>query len=359
MIQGLSDILEPSSGGIAPRIDGGEVLAIADLHFSDVFEGKHKNYLENCCKVLRQILNLVEERKPKAVVFLGDLVGWTETNIRSREVFSMFCRFFRKLHGYCRIFVVRGNHDMRGYPDFQFLIDLGLVEVCDYFDYYKNSSEDIIPEVRFHIVNYGEEGNARDYINGASNVAFAHNNFTIDGVTTWYNAHDGIELGMQQSLSGMDMVISGHIHTPSPELVGVDMPSGKPCYLFYPGCPTRPINTSATEQDKYDMCWAISFSYNPEEDSTGYDVIPFELEPYESIFYSDDTIINEKTEEELENEVRKEALAEVLSDIIKYRMVGGNIMSQIDNIPNATDNAKTMAKEYLQVAYNNNKEALL
>lgn len=336
-------------------IHGGEVLGIGDLHFSDVFEGKHKNYLENCCKVLRQILDLVEERKPKAIVFFGDLVGWTETNIRSREVFSMFCRFFRKLHEYSRIFVVRGNHDIGGYPDFQFLVDLGLVEVCDYFDYYKDSSEDTIPEVRFHIVNYGEEDNTRDYLEGASNVAFAHNNFTIDGVTTWYNAHDGIELGMLQSFNHMDMVISGHIHNPSPELVGVDMPSGKTCYLFYTGCPTRPINIP----DNYDLCWVVSFSYKPETDSTEYDMIPFELEPYENLYHSDDTIINEKTEEELENEIRKEALAEVLSDIIKYRMVGGDTMNQIDSIPNATVEAKAMAKEYLQVAYNNSKEVLL
>ena len=163
-------------------IHGGEVLAIGDLHFSDVFEGKHKNYLENCCKVLRQILELVEERKPKAVVFLGDIVGWSDTNIRSREVLSMFCSFFRKLHESCRVFVVRGNHDMKGYPDFQFLVDLGFVEVCTYFDYYKNSDESIAPEIRFHIVNYGEEDNPKDYYEGISNVAFAHNNFTIDGV---------------------------------------------------------------------------------------------------------------------------------------------------------------------------------
>lgn len=338
-----------------PKVHGGEVLIFGDLHFSDVFTGKHKDYIVNCCKVLNQIGDMIEERNPSTVVFLGDIVGWTDTNIRSREVFSMFCNFFRKIHTGRRVFVVRGNHDMKGYPDFQFLVDLGLVETCSYFDYYKDANEGVTPEIRFHIVNYGEEDFTREYLADSSNVALAHNNFTIEGQTTWYNEHDGIELGRLSSFSDMDMVVSGHIHNPSPELVGVDMPSGKPCYLFYTGCPTRPIKLP----ENYDMCWAVSFKYDKDSDSTDYDMIPMELIPSSEIFYSDDEFIDERSEEELQDEVRKEALAEVLSDIMKYRMVGGNTLNQIDSIPNATDEAKEMAKSYLQVAYNNKKEDLL
>lgn len=330
-------------------IKGGEILAIGDLHISDVFEGKHINYLENCFKVLRQLKDIIYERKPSAVVFLGDLVGWNETNIKSRAVLAMLCDFFKSINEVSHVFAVRGNHDMKGYPDFQFLASLGLIDVTSSFDYVRPDGG---TELRFHLVNYGEEDRHLDTIE-EGNVVFGHNNYTIDGVTNWYQSHDGIELVTLQNFSEVDMVISGHIHNPSPEMVSVTMPSEKVCALFYVGCPTRPIKIN----DNYNQVWLASFEYNEETEETDYDMIPFELEPYESLYYSDDEVINEKTEKEVEEELRKEALAEVLGDIMKYRMLQGDYMKQIDVIPNASDEAKQVAKDYLQVALNNERRA--
>lgn len=330
------------------EVHGGEVLVFGDLHFSDVFTGKHKDYLVNCTDVLGRITKLVNEREPKIVVFLGDLVGWNETNIKNREILSLFCEFFMKLKTE-KIYVLRGNHDMKGYPDYQFLLKLGIVEEIPYFDYYGNNGLD----TRFHFVNYGEETQLLDIVDqqGVSNVVFAHNNFTVEGMTTWYADHDGIELASLQSFGHVDMVVSGHIHNPSPELIEVDMYSGQSCYLFYPGCPTRPIKLA----NNYDMCWAMSFRYNSDKGCMDFDMIPYDLTPCTELYYGDDEYIEDKSPEELEDELRKEQLADVLSDIIKYRMVGGDLMQQIENIPNASDGAKKVAREYLQVAYNNSK----
>ena len=58
-------------------VDGGNILIFGDLHLSDVFTGKHKNYLSNCFDVMEQLDKFVEDEKPSAIVLLGDIVGWT------------------------------------------------------------------------------------------------------------------------------------------------------------------------------------------------------------------------------------------------------------------------------------------
>lgn len=334
-------------------VDGGNILIFGDLHLSDVFTGKHKNYLSNCFDVMEQLDKFVEDEKPSAIVLLGDIVGWTETNIRNREVLSTFCKYFKKWskNGTVKIFAVRGNHDMKGYPDFQLFADLGFLTIssdCNgYFDYYGDNKE--IPEIRFHLVDYKDEDKSLNIeTTGGSNIVLAHNNFTISGITNWYAEHDGIELGMLQNFSQVDMVISGHIHNPSPEIVGATMPGGKTCSLLYPGCPTRPIK----DKNIYESCWVVKIAYNKDAQSTDILTLPMELAPVKEVFYGDDEFVTEKTEAEVQEELRIEALQGVLGDLLKYRMNTGDPLEQVDRIPNASDEAKKMAKEYLLCAIN-------
>ena len=331
---------------------GGEILIIGDLHFSDVFTGKHKAYLENCCWVLGQISNKVDSMKPSAIVLLGDLIGWTETNIRDRQVLAMFLKELKKWNEYCPVYAVKGNHDIKGYPDFLLLSDLGLIitsEMCDgFFDYYGDASQET-PEVRFHLVDYKSEDKILNKAEGrTSNIVLGHNNYTINGLTTWYNEHDGIELGMLANFTGIDMVISGHIHNPSPEIIASQMQDGKDCMLFYPGCPTRPIK----DRNMYESCWFVRIGYNKDTEETDINTDEFKLLPSSEIFYSDNEFVEEKTDDEISEELRKEALAEVLGDLLKYRMSQGNPLDQIDKIPNGSPEAKQMAKDYLQTAFN-------
>ena len=335
------------------KIYGGEILIIGDLHISDVFNGRHKSYLENCFYCLGKLNEIVEERKPKAIVLLGDIVGWVETNIRNREVLGMFCKILKSWTrgGDCPIFVVKGNHDIKGYPEFLFLSEIGLIttsSACNgYFDYY--SEDGSSHEVRFHIVDYKEEDRPLNYAeDGVSNIVLGHNNYTIQGVTTWYAEHDGIELSMLQNFGNVDMVISGHIHNPSPEIYYTSMSSGNHCGLLYCGCPTRPIK----DKNMYDYCWVGSIKYNTTDKSTDIETIRLELKPASEIFYEDDSFIEEKSEEALEEEIRKENLKGVLDDLLKYRMSQADPMAQIDVIPNATDSAKEVAKSYLLQALN-------
>ncbi|MBO5386734.1 MAG: metallophosphoesterase, partial [Lachnospiraceae bacterium] len=147
------------------KIYGGSIMFIGDLHFSDVFTGKHKNYLANCFSVLGQITNKINEKKPKAVFLGGDIIGWLETNIKDRQVLSMFCKVLREWNEVCPVYTVRGNHDMKGYPDFLFLSEFGLIitsSMCGgYVDYYGYEGQEQ-PEVRLHIVDYNDETRALD-----------------------------------------------------------------------------------------------------------------------------------------------------------------------------------------------------
>lgn len=334
------------------NVIGGSILIFGDLHFSDVFTGQHKGYLANCFRVLAQMDDIIQEVKPKGIVLLGDLVGWNETNVRNREVLSTLCKFLRKWNMGAKVFAVRGNHDMKGYPEFNFLADLGLITTSSacggHFDYLGYEGQEI-PEVRFHIVDYKQEDNALDMLGmGESNVVLAHNNFTIAGVTNWYNEHDGIELGLQANFGEVDMVISGHIHNPSPEIVSATMPSGKSCQLIYPGCPTRPIR----DKNMYETCHVVKITYNESLNSTDIDTITMDLLPSKELFYEADSFIEEKTEEELAEEIRVEALKDILGDLMKYRMNQGDILTQLDNIPNASEEAKQVAKNYMMQALN-------
>lgn len=332
---------------------GHEVMILGDLHFSDVFTGKHINYLDDCFWCLRQISDKIEAERPSAVVLGGDIVGWVETNVKDRQVFSMLCKVLRSWNEICPVYAVRGNHDLKGYPDFQFLAEFNLIitsSMCDgYFDYFAYEGQEK-PEVRFHIVDYNSEDRALNVLEGTSNIVLGHNNFTINGLTTWYNEHDGIELGMLQNFADVDMVISGHIHNPSPEIIATRMVNGKSCMLFYPGCPTRPVRDS----NMYESCWYLFVRYN---ETTGEsDVAPeeFQLKPSSEVFYAEETFVDEKTEDEVQEELRKGALKDVLSDLLVYRMNTGNPIDQVDRIPNASPEAKEVAKSYLQLAFNNN-----
>lgn len=333
------------------NIYGGDVLAIGDLHISDVFKGRHKDYLSNCFETLSILDSRIQEIKPKAIVLLGDLVGYTENNLRNRQVLSWICKIIMNWASICHVYSVKGNHDIEGFSDFQFLVELGLLRTFEggfkYFDYYGYEGQEI-PEVRFHLVDYGKEDLPLELApEGASNIVFGHNDYQIQGVTTWYVTKGGVELARHTNFIGVDYVISGHIHDPSPEVYTVLMGGGSECSLFYAGCPTRPTKTKSI----YESVWIPRFKYNPEMKSTGIDMMPFPLRPSEEIFYAEEDFIEEYGETEVQEKLRLQQLREVLDDLLKYRVTGGDPVAQVLALPNASEAAKEVAVKYLREAF--------
>lgn len=340
------------------KVYGNKGIVYGDLHISDKYKGKHKNYLENCFSVMADILNECRRERPSFIVFLGDVVGLNDKLIKHREVLLQLCNFFTELNNITNknVFVIRGNHDMGEFPEFDFLVGLKLFNTADtigkYFDYYAKETDEV-PQIRFHLIDYGKEREPVELYKGdVTNVGLAHNNFVIQGLTTWYNQHDGLELCRMNNLRGIDFLISGHIHNPSPQLISTQMLGGGECSLFYPGCATRP----SADQGKYESVWSVYFVYDELENVVDWDAKPFNLRPAEEVFYEDDAFLTDKTEEEIAEDLRKENLAEVLNDITKYHITSGDVFNQVRCIPNATDNAKDIACRYLQLAYDSSSK---
>lgn len=322
------------------EVNGGKVLVFGDLHLSSTFEGKHKAYLEECYLNMQRIIDLVKKHKPSAVIFLGDLCGVNERNIKDRQFLTRVLMFFGSLYHMTKgnVYSVKGNHEMGDFSDFDMLTSLGYIKNPKYVDYIGDGNV----ELRFHFVNYGDENKQLDIHPDASNVVLGHNDYYIDGVTNWYSAKAGVELKKLSNFNGVELVFSGHIHIPSEEMLYTTLPNGESVGLFYTGSPSRVA-------ERINDCWYIIFEYDTEEKSTGYDAQLFGLEPASSVFY-DEEDYNLEDEEELSEEKRhSEALDIVVNEVLNSRMVSGDLFRQIDIIP-ATDEEKNIAKDYLRRA---------
>lgn len=320
------------------------VLVFGDLHLSAKYEGSHKDYMANCINVMERILSLVrEEAKTKkvSVFLLGDVFGVKERNISPQTRFlAIVIEFFRQLKQLteARVFSVRGNHDFGEFPDFHLFEQLGLIKNPDYVDYKPRGSH----EARFHFINYGDEGReiplAED---GVSNIGLGHNDYSIEGVTNWYGHDKIIDLRRQSNFVGIDLLISGHIHDPSPQVYDCSINSIADISLFYPGCPTRVAQ-------RYDDCYYVKFEFDGT--STDWDCKLYGLDPASEIFHpkdSDASLVPEDAEED----ERHERLEDILEEIRTKKIFSGDIVGQIDKVPHASDQAKLIAREYLEAAY--------
>lgn len=319
----------------------GKVLIFGDLHFSCVYQGQHKNYIYDCYNNMNLITEVVKREKPAWIIFLGDIIGVNERNIRDHQFLMRVLLFFETLNNITdgNVYTVKGNHDCGDFTDFDFLVGLGLIKNPEYLDY---EGKDGV-EVRFHFVNYGQEHRKLDILSNASNVVLGHADYYVEGVTTWYSAKQGIELSKLGNFCGVDLVISGHIHLPSSEILYTTLKDGKPVGLFYTGSPSRTA-------ERIEECWYFYFEYSEAENSTDFSAELMQLPSVEDTFYPSENF--ELDEEESEEEERSQKLTDIVKEIIDSRLTTGNIEHQIMIIPTADDDTKKLAIEYYRKAMN-------
>ena len=321
------------------EIRGGKILIFGDLHLSSSYEGTHKNYALECLRNMYQILDITREAKPSCVIFLGDIVGVKERTIKDRRFLREVIMFFKTLNERTNnnVYTVKGNHDIGDYTDFDLLLGLGLLKNPQYIDYYGKEAL----EVRFHIVNYGEETKSLKMPSGsgASNVVLCHADIQIQGVTTWFYTNKGYQLSSMTNWAGVDMVIPGHIHTPSTEFSYTTL-SNASVALFYPGSPSRVA-------ERFDDCWYLVFEYSTESETTDYDAKLFGLQKASEVFFPKEEVIGE--EEFDEDQVRKDSLKTIIDEVLGSKLNRGSLFDQIDIFP-ASAKAKDLAKQYLQNA---------
>lgn len=322
-------------------INGGNVLIFGDLHLSSTYTGQHKDYTYDCYKTMDIILEKVKKFQPSAVFFLGDLIGVRERNIKDRQFLFRVILFFTSLNEVTNwnVYSVKGNHDFGGFSDFDMLTGLGYVKNPSYVDY---CTPDGSIEVRFHLVNYGEEEREL-YLadtDGASNIVLGHSDFTVEGVTDWYRHKNSVFLSRLKNFIGVDMVISGHIHTPSDEFLSVSVCGVTTLDLFYTGSPSR-------TSERFDDCWYLIFSYTGK--FTKYDADLMGLDPADKVFYPKGSFVGVSEEEE-EQSRADEALTSIVKEIMEGRLLSGDLFKQIRLVPGASEVAKDLACSYLQRA---------
>ena len=332
------------------KILGGNVLVFGDLHISSSFSGQHKNYQFECYKNMDNITDIVIENNASAVIFLGDLVGVNEKNIRDRQFLMRTQNFLRNLNKITKgnVYSVKGNHDMGDFTDFDFFEGLGYIKNPEYIDYYGVKPGSDKPdglEIRFHLVNYGDEKKALHITKDsdfASDVVLGHSDYYIEGVTNWYSAGNGVELSELDNLKGVSLVFSGHIHTPSDEMLFTNLKNGENIGLFYTGSPSRVV-------ERYDDCWYLKFAYSKSDEgdwSTSYDSLFMGLNTADEVFFPKEDFI-EEVEERIND---SEKLTEIVSEIMESRIMSGDLNSQIDRTPGVKDEVKVIAKDYLEKA---------
>lgn len=331
------------------KIVGGKILLFGDLHLSSSYEGQHISYISDCYANMEKIRNICEENKPSAIVFLGDLIGVNERSIRDRQFFMRVLQFFEYLNSLCNnnVYSVKGNHDAGDFTDFDFLLGMNLIKNPDYIDYYTNDGK--YHEVRFHFVNYGHERDELsllDMNSGVSNVVLGHSDYYIDGVTNWYSARNGVELCGLDNFCGVELVVSGHIHIPSEQILYTVLKDQSSIGLFYTGSPARTA-------ERFDDCWYVCFECMQDEEGNWYtDCNPLlmGIPNAEEVFYPKENFEVGEEEDEDPVAVQSEKLTNLVKEIIESRITSGDIVNQIMINPAADEQTKKLAVEYYQMA---------
>ncbi len=317
-----------------------KILIIGDLHISDRFSGRHKDYLENCFDCLDMIEKSIVDNKITHLICLGDWIGigLAEKNLKERRSLLRLIQVLQKwnklLNG--NVYSLKGNHDIgKNMTDYDFFITMGLL---------KNVNQLDVGTCRFHMFNYGEETRPIVVDNSKYNVGCFHTNLLIEGLTTWYRGGVGVELSSLKNLYGMSMAIAGHIHNPSLRLVSTSI-GDSDISLFYPGCPTRP----RLEPNMWDKCYGVVFS--TDELDTQMDVITYDLKPLEEVFTTleEDPSKDEDDEETVPFDL--EALNEILNELQYFNVNSGqDYVSQIKRVAGLDKTAADIALKYLENA---------
>jgi predicted phosphodiesterase len=329
----------------------GTLIVVGDTHISMKYTGTHKDYSKTSIRVMRRIIEIVKnhaESGKVSLMILGDVFGVNERNINNEAFLSSIGLLFNQLNSLTegRVFAVRGNHDMGAYTTFDFACDQGWIKNPMQLDY-KNSSDEVI--ARYHVLNYGREGRDLNILEGddSVNVIFAHNDFVIPSVTTWYENEaskwngNHVDLEEASNFEGADIIVSGHIHTPniSEDLV-TTLPDGQSIRLFYLGSPSRVA-------ERYTDCYVMTFTPEDSGDISN-DLELFGLWPLEEEFVKSDLTDDEKIQQKILAD-RERDFQKTLDDFMNNPIdVTVSIKDQINNNEMFTHEQRETALRYYQ-----------
>ncbi len=342
---------------------------IADLHISDVFNGQHVDYLQNCIDCLGMITNHIRDSKLTHLFLLGDIIGQNEKNLKQRSTLLILMRTLQEWNNMTRnnyleelykrlqegkiseefyrkeketntgnVYSVKGNHDMgNSITDFEMFVNLGLIKVEDTVD---------VDYVRFHLVNYGEERRTLLIDESKNNIALVHNNIMVEGITTWYRGGHGIEMSTLTNFKGVELIVAGHIHDPSIKIVYGNI-EDTDVALFYPGNITRP----RYEANIWEKAFGIYISTEDVEGLTLEQKV-FNLKPSSELFRKTFDDISEEEIEQMPS-INVEELSAILKELQTYSFIGNvDYKNQIVRLGGLDKEASDLALKYIEEAEN-------
>ena len=318
-----------------------KILFIGDLHITDSYVATHKDYWSECVDIIGKITNIIKDRGITHLILTGDLVGLREKNFKQRDslmFFMMTLKRWNELTG-GNVYSLIGNHDIGGKTtDFDLFENIGLVKTTRTL----NQNHIDFKNLRLHLINYGDEYNEIK-IGTGSNIAVTHADIQVTGKTTWwYPSQTRFELGTMSHWKGIEMIIAGHIHNPSPHMVTTDI-EGKNCDLIYVGCPTRPRKGDSWSSVLGVIC-------DVTDTTTTADVIEIAL-PNDVFTPTTDDI----DEEEINSTevTRVEELAAILNTLSKYKLNSDDdIEGQIRKFSGIDTEAMKLALQYYETVKN-------
>lgn len=313
-----------------------KLMIIGDTHFSDTFKGTHKDYKASSIRLMGHIINKIKAENPTRVIFAGDFIGVQEKNIRSRLFFLEVIKFLQEVNSLVNneVYTLLGNHDIGSYSvtDVSLLIELGLFKHIEELDIYSvDSSKE--PLIRFHMIDYGLENEPLNLLKNGSNVVVGHNNFAFNH-DSLYGGQKGIVLANHKVWEGVDLVLSGHIHIPSHEVISGRI-GDSVSNLFILGCPARVM-------ERIDDCWYVTFDVE-DKDRVVYEAKPFDLWSVEEEFLPK----VEEIEEDKEKSIRDKNLRGIIKELNESKLMQGGLFEQIDRFPMVSKEVKERAKEIL------------
>lgn len=332
-----------------PLITLDKILVYGDMHFDDFNSNVHVNYWETCTEIMTSILKQVEIQKPDLVVFVGDVFGVLKKSSISKHNLLTVLQFFEMLPD---TILMEGNHIKRG-GDFDIVTQAlsNVVSCKDFGGVLDIASTDNKALTRFWFQDYGYE----DYTLNTSGlevesqdmykIVLAHNDFTVSSLALPATPAS-IDLVNHSQWSDVDIILSGHIHTPSKSAVTYQNKKGNHSYFVNLGCPTR-----TTRQDNYDFGRYVILQYT--DGNLGFETETFELPSYDTVFLPKDISeldeLAELTKSE-DEESRMQKLKDVLAIYRDTNVETSNIRESITNIDSASENAKKLCFRYLDKA---------
>lgn len=318
------------------------VAFIGDLHFYDGASKSHIDYYANCKDCMDKYTAELEASKPDYILLAGDIVGLSERVLRTRLGLSVLISYLKRWSEICNgnLYSIAGNHDFtkgEALSEFDLLTLLGIIKTAKHVD---------INGLRVHMIDYGSEMEEIELSSTQHNVALMHANLQIDGYTTWFHADEGIALSSLRNLKGVELVICGHIHNPSPRTCSTSIEDSE-VSLLYLGCATRP--------KRRDTWSNVYVAYADCEDSgdVRFDLKVIALRPCEEIFTSQ-ALSNDKTDEDVLEDAQVvdiELLTQIL-DELSPALMGSEFdyRTQVRKMAGIDKDAAEMAIKYLDKA---------